>query len=76
MHFFSVQAALGLHLIWLLLCRIDDLEDVVNINERLNQQLHQKDERITVLQTKYVLLYCFMSLLCKNLCLSPNRSFF
>ena len=32
--------------------RIDDLEDAVNINERLNQQLHQKDERIAVLQAK------------------------
>ena len=51
-----VETALRLHLVLLLRCRIDDLEDVVNINERLNQQLHQKDERITVLQTKYVLL--------------------
>ena len=32
--------------------RIDDLEDAVNINERLNQQLHQKDERMAVLQAK------------------------
>ena len=32
--------------------RLDDMEDVVNVNERLNQQVHQKDERIALLQAK------------------------
>ena len=32
--------------------RLDDMEDVVNVNERLNQQVHQKDERISLLQAK------------------------
>lgn len=33
-------------------CRIDDLEDAVKMNERLNQQVKHKDERISSLQER------------------------
>ena len=42
------------HLLFaILFFRLHDLEEVVGSNERLNQHIQQKEERISVLQTRY-----------------------
>ena len=39
------------------LCRIDDLEEAVKMNERLHQQVKQKEERITSLQERWANIF-------------------
>lgn len=34
------------------LCRLDEVEDAVNINDKLNQTVKNKDEKIVSLETR------------------------
>ena len=40
---------------------IDDLEEAVKMNERLNQLVTQKEERINTLQERFVSTFCLYS---------------